>query len=100
MNDSYHKQNAIQQIQKLLPTIPDSIDGKFWLSTIVHATILISRYYWLSVHTFEQFLFMYILKVILCASEHICSIVWYCFRSFFFFKKIHYMYQPMRTSLF
>jgi len=29
MNDSYHKQNAIQQIQKLLPTIPDSIDGKF-----------------------------------------------------------------------
>jgi len=29
------------------------------------------------------------LKVILCASEQICSIVRYCFRSF---KKIHYIY--------
>jgi len=29
-------------------------------------------------------------KVILCASEHICSIVRYCFRNNF--KKIHYMY--------
>ena len=30
----------------------------------------------------KPFAFVIILKVILCASEHICSIVRYCFRSF------------------
>ena len=37
-------------------------------------------------HVYDQSLFclnmFWIFKVILCASEHICSIVRYCFRSF------------------
>jgi len=42
------------------------------------------------------------LKVILCASEHICSIVRYCFRSFkhsFIFFNIKYEYNITLTQL-
>jgi len=34
-------------------------------------------------------------KVILCASEQICLLVWYCYRSF---KKILYMYNRSRPT--
>jgi len=37
-------------------------------------------------------------KVILCASEQICLLVWYCYRSFKKLKKILYMYNRSRPT--
>ena len=96
---------ALKQKETIhLLTTPDSFSPKASLKTLyfpIHTDFTIYLYfnnfvyspsqqtqYFLKIYHFSDFFLRFLnnqyteLKVILCASEHICSIVRYCFRSF------------------